>query len=337
MTESAEQLAIQHKNTGLGPDKSQPTQPTPTRPDKPHQPNLELSATQILAGTAAAATAALLGSRLGVAGTILGAAVGSLVSIVAAAVYTHTLATARYRVRTVIHQQDQPQDRRRSPEPAARPQQPRTSPPRDPRPRNPRPRPMLFDRLRRGSTSRRGSLLVGAVAATIVFVTTLGLVTGIETVTGRPLSGGAVGGLTVLGGDRTGAPDVDGTTPSVTGPAASSSGNADSDDSPGASTTEQTESSLRPTPASTNAGDEVAPLSPSPDPETSGSVTSSSPGPTENPSATPASPSSTGPSTTVDTSESPTGPATSPTPEPTGTAPAPTADQDAGATTAPPS
>jgi hypothetical protein len=56
---------------------------------------LDLSLTQLLGGSAAAATAAALGSRLGVVGTIAGAAVLSLISAIAASLYTASMARAR--------------------------------------------------------------------------------------------------------------------------------------------------------------------------------------------------------------------------------------------------
>lgn len=65
------------------------TRPVPTR--APPARRLELSLSQIVGGSLAAATAAALGSRLGVVGTITGAAVASLVASVASAVYTASL------------------------------------------------------------------------------------------------------------------------------------------------------------------------------------------------------------------------------------------------------
>lgn len=56
---------------------------------------LDLSLTQLLGGSMAAATAAALGSRLGVVGTIAGAAVLSVVSAIAANVYTTSMARAK--------------------------------------------------------------------------------------------------------------------------------------------------------------------------------------------------------------------------------------------------
>ncbi len=59
--------------------------------DKNRKPFLDLSVTQLIGGSLAAATAASLGSRLGVVGTILGAALVSVVSAVAGALYTQSL------------------------------------------------------------------------------------------------------------------------------------------------------------------------------------------------------------------------------------------------------
>ncbi|WP_353357708.1 hypothetical protein [Intrasporangium sp. DVR] len=56
---------------------------------------LDLSLTQLVAGSLAAATAAALGSRLGVVGTITGAAVGSVVSAIASSLYTASMLRAR--------------------------------------------------------------------------------------------------------------------------------------------------------------------------------------------------------------------------------------------------
>jgi len=56
---------------------------------------LDLSLTQILGGSLAAATAAALGSRLGLLGTIAGAAIGSVITAVAANLYTNSMARAR--------------------------------------------------------------------------------------------------------------------------------------------------------------------------------------------------------------------------------------------------
>lgn len=58
----------------------------PATDDQPRQKMLELSMTQIIGGSLAAATAAVLGSRLGVVGTIAGAMLISIISAVAGAI-----------------------------------------------------------------------------------------------------------------------------------------------------------------------------------------------------------------------------------------------------------
>ena len=69
-----------------------PTPKTPLMTDETNRkPFLDLSATQLIGGSLAAATAAALGSRLGVVGTIAGAALVSVVSAVAGALYTQSL------------------------------------------------------------------------------------------------------------------------------------------------------------------------------------------------------------------------------------------------------
>ena len=62
---------------------------------RPRAKLLDLSLTQLLGGSMAAATAAALGSRLGVVGTIAGAAVLSIISATAASLYTNSMARAR--------------------------------------------------------------------------------------------------------------------------------------------------------------------------------------------------------------------------------------------------
>jgi len=64
-------------------------------PSTPRATLLDLSLTQLIAGSMAAATAAALGSRLGVVGTITGAAVGSVVSAVASSLYRASMMRAR--------------------------------------------------------------------------------------------------------------------------------------------------------------------------------------------------------------------------------------------------
>jgi hypothetical protein len=175
------------------------------------RPRLELTATQILAGVAASVTAAILGSRLGVAGTVVGAALASGISIAAGAVFAHSIHATRHGMRRVV-------DRLR-PDSTATPATARAARPRVGASRHSAP-------TRSAGPVRRpwwSGLAVGVVATVLVFAGALALITGIEVVKGSPLSGGAAGGLSVLGGASAGGSDPDGgprsTTPATSGSA----------------------------------------------------------------------------------------------------------------------
>ena len=68
---------------------------TEAAPPAPRAKLLDLSLTQLTAGSFAAATAAFLGSRVGWVGTITGAALGSVVSAVASSLYTASMTRAK--------------------------------------------------------------------------------------------------------------------------------------------------------------------------------------------------------------------------------------------------
>lgn len=166
--------------------------PTPTpapdidtldRTDKPpvRRPTLELSVTQIVGGSLAAATAAALSSSLGVAGTIIGAATFSVITAVAGALYTQSLRRTRERVRAG----------------AALPLRAR-------RPAAPPPTATGAPALTR-SPIRISRLLA---AAAVVFVVAFAGITAYELLTGAPISGGTAG-TTLNEVTGTGAGDVD--------------------------------------------------------------------------------------------------------------------------------
>lgn len=67
--------------------------------ENPRKSFLDLSLTQIIGGSLAAATAAALGSRIGVVGTVAGAMLVSVVSAVAGALYTQSLRRTQEMVR----------------------------------------------------------------------------------------------------------------------------------------------------------------------------------------------------------------------------------------------
>ena len=133
---------------------------------------LDLSLTQLVGGSAAAATGAALASTLGVAGTVLGAAAVSVTTAVASAAYTQSLRRTGKRVRST----------------GARPG--RTEP--DGHVRPPRRRPSI-------TPPKRGAVRVRPVfvAAAAIFAVAILAITGVELLTGRAISG--TGRTTVSG------------------------------------------------------------------------------------------------------------------------------------------
>jgi hypothetical protein len=154
-------------------------------------PRFELSWTQLIATALAAITATIAASYLGVAGTVIGAAVVSVMSAVSNAVYGHSLRSTHARVREAV-----PVRRRQTPETAT------LTPP----------------KLSGGAASNFGRVKVAdggrawrgaALGAVALFVALLTLVTGLELVTGRPLTDlvrGSTGSGTTVFGDAGAAP-----------------------------------------------------------------------------------------------------------------------------------
>ena len=146
-------------------------------------PRFELSATQLVATALAAITATVAASYLGVAGTVIGAALASVVSAIGTAVYSHSLRKTHARVREVV-----PARTARHPDPAP------TSAP------SPSSAPRSGDTGDRATRGRWHGVAIGSLA---LFVTVLAVVTGVEAVTGRPLSdlvrGDTGNGTTVFG------------------------------------------------------------------------------------------------------------------------------------------
>ncbi|NUR16885.1 MAG: hypothetical protein HOQ13_11320, partial [Dermatophilaceae bacterium] len=142
---------------------------------EPRAKLLDLSLTQLIGGSMAAATAAALGSRLGVVGTIAGAAVLSVVSAIAGTVYTNSMARARDAVVLVRSRRGVVPGR---PTPAV---------------------PLLAasPMLRRGwsrpdrPTGRRALLTAGAV-----FALAAAFLAGLQLATGAPVTGTNLGGRT---------------------------------------------------------------------------------------------------------------------------------------------
>lgn len=175
-------------------DTPSPTTTTTTPQDPatadraPRRKFLDLSMTQVVAGSMAAATAAALGSTLGVAGTIIGAAVASVIAAVASAVYSASLARTQHGVRQVLRRTTTPTGPRSEsgtapakavetePVPAATTLQPEGGA---------RPAGTGWFASPRGQQVR--GVLVGAVGA---FAIAAVGITGFEFVTGHSVSGG---------------------------------------------------------------------------------------------------------------------------------------------------
>ena len=117
---------------------------------------LSLSATQIIASVLAAISASVAASYFGIAGTMIGAALGSVISVVGGAVYAHSISKTRQRLRRTAL--DAAVEQR-------------------------------FDVKRRPAWRPKQI----ALAAAALFVIAIGSVTGLELLSGKPISA-TVGG-----------------------------------------------------------------------------------------------------------------------------------------------
>jgi hypothetical protein len=124
-----------------------------------------LSSSKVLAGSLAAATSAVAGSYFGVLGTVGGAAAGSVVSAVSSEIYQRSIERTAGRLRRT---------NRAVPTPG-----------RGAQPEAPAPPPS------RGLSV--GSIVFGSI---LIFALGIAAVTGVEYVTGKPISGGS-GGTTL--------------------------------------------------------------------------------------------------------------------------------------------
>jgi hypothetical protein len=166
-------------------------------------PRFELSATQLFASALAAVTATAAASYFGVTGTVIGAGLASLVSAIGTAVYTHSLRRTRDRVRYVVPA------RRREPVGVGVPPSAAPTPP---------------DSAAAERTPEiyrpRGRFQGVAIGALTVFVAVLLVVTGVEVITGRPLSdlvrGDTGTGTTFFGDTQRAAAEEPAPAPTVT-------------------------------------------------------------------------------------------------------------------------
>jgi hypothetical protein len=167
-------------------------------------PRFELSGTQLIATALAAITATVAASFLGVTGTVIGAALASVVSAIGTAVYSHSLRTTHARVRDAVPSRRRGIEPRGANSAAGRPAPDHDAGESKPASRAERP-------------SRWHAVAIGSLA---LFVAILTLVTGVELVTGRPLSdlvrGDTGSGTTVFGTTRNAAAEEPAPAPTVT-------------------------------------------------------------------------------------------------------------------------
>jgi hypothetical protein len=171
-----------------------PHEPKPGPKNDSH-PRTGLSLSQLVASALAAASAAFAASFLGVAGTIVGAAVASVIATVASAMYTDSL----NRTKEVVHSTVTQWSRTPASAPVVDPNAPDASevePDAD-------------------AAARRMPWTRVAVAAVAVLAVTLGSLTAVEAVMGKPLAtlvggsdadGTSFGTVTGSGGSGTKAP-----------------------------------------------------------------------------------------------------------------------------------
>ncbi|GAA2151475.1 hypothetical protein FHX52_0534 [Humibacillus xanthopallidus] len=265
-------------------------QTTPDQnPTKTRAKVLDLSLTQLLGGSAAAATAAALGSRLGVVGTIAGAAVLSLISAVAASLYTASMTRARDAVVLVRSRRG---DLEEVPLYAVEPPEIDTDvavgPAADPHP----PRsPAWWRRVDRAST-RRVLVTTGAL-----FAIAAAFLTGLQLATGAQVTGTSIGGrVSAASGadtstDRSGGAvtsPTNGATGTPTVPGAGATGGASA--SAGAAQTGQATDGSATTGATSGASPTTAPATTQTAPASSGSPAGGIPTGGATPSATATSP-----------------------------------------------
>lgn len=164
-------------------------------------PRLDLSLTQVLASALAAVTATVAASYFGVTGTVIGAALASVLTVTGNAVYGHSLRRTGDRVRDVV-----PARVRRLPPGAAPYSEPVAMPVAKPVAMpvaEPVAEPGVTPAKAGRPTLSAATWRRMAFTAAGVFAAVLAVITGIELVTGKPVStivrGDAGSGTTVFG------------------------------------------------------------------------------------------------------------------------------------------
>jgi hypothetical protein len=147
-----------------------PKPPDPAKREPPRD-KLELSPAQILASAVAAVTAAIVCSVFGVGGTVVGTAIASAVATTASALYAHSLRVTRHRIRALQRQRLRLGPHAHAPISAVEaPGGAAVAPP---------PAALTVRRLSRSKV---------AIAALVVFVLSIDVVTTIETGIGKPFA-----------------------------------------------------------------------------------------------------------------------------------------------------
>ena len=202
-------------STATRPSSNPPTPDTASRQGPADPPKVSLSLTQVLASVLAAVSASVAASVFGVAGTVIGAGLGSAISVVGGTVYARSLERSRQAARLALAVATAKRLGVRGGADPAATAGPAGSmgPAGSTGPAGQADPPPTRGRLRLALTPQRLALGAGAL-----FLLTMGLITGFELLTGKPVAASVEGrqgsGVSVLGGTARSAPS--------TGPAPSS-------------------------------------------------------------------------------------------------------------------
>src|SRR5918912_2964645 len=168
---------------------------TTTTVSHDHRPVAGLSVPQVVGGALAAVTTAVAASFLGVAGTLIGAAVGSVISTLATTIYSNSLSRAARVSRTLVVRR------------AVAPERPNGAPSEAPD-ADGEPGEKVVEYTTRSRTGTPEAVGTGplwsrirwkpvALAAGLVFVAALAVISVSETILGHPLSNSAESGTTL--------------------------------------------------------------------------------------------------------------------------------------------
>ncbi|MGH3685376.1 MAG: hypothetical protein ACRDQY_24430 [Pseudonocardiaceae bacterium] len=167
-----------------------------TAPHSPPSPDgttrkTDLNLTHVAAAALAAVTAAVLGSELGAAGTLIGAAGASVITTVSTTVYQASLERSRERVRSLAQRtQPSPTSPKKSRTERSHPAAANTPLSREQLTNSTDHGPQPWDRSRRFTTLRWGSVAMGTLGG---FVLAMMVITGFEWASGETVGGNGKG------------------------------------------------------------------------------------------------------------------------------------------------